>query len=45
MLFMSSSDNASLETLSLAELREVAGTLLAKLAELGSVIAALKAEN
>lgn len=42
---MSSPDNASLETLSLAELRELVGTLLAKVAELGSVIAALKAEN
>ena len=42
---MSSPDHASLETLSLAELRELVGTLLAKVAELGSVIAALKAEN
>jgi len=42
---MSSPDNASLETLSLAELRELVGTLLAKVAELGSVIAVLKAEN
>lgn len=42
---MSTPDNASLETLSLAELREFVGTLLAKVAELGSVIAALKTEN
>lgn len=42
---MSSPDNASLETLSLAELRELVGALLAKVAELGSANAALKAEN
>jgi hypothetical protein len=42
---MSSPDTASLETLSLAELRERVGTLLAKVAELGSANAALKAEN
>jgi len=42
---MSSPDNASLETLLLTELRELVGTLLAKVAELGSVIAALKTEN
>jgi hypothetical protein len=42
---MSSPDNASPETLSLAELRELVGTLLTKVAELGSVIAALKTEN
>ena len=38
-------DSAPLETLSLAELREVVGTLLAKVAELVSANAALKAGN
>jgi hypothetical protein len=38
-------DSAPLETLSLAELRELVGTLLAQVAELGSANAALKAEN
>lgn len=42
---MSSPDQASLEALSFAELRELVGTLLAKVAELGSANAALKAEN
>ncbi len=42
---MSSPDNASPETLSLAELRVLVGTLLAKVAELGLVIATLKTEN
>lgn len=42
---MSSPDNAALETLSLGELRELVGTLLAKVADLGSANAALKTEN
>ncbi|MBY0330509.1 MAG: hypothetical protein K2X49_07555 [Acetobacteraceae bacterium] len=42
---MSSPANASPETLSLAELRELVGALLAKVAELGSANTALKAEN
>src|SRR6476469_2593801 len=42
---MSPPDSAPLETLSLAELRELVGTLLAKVAELGATNAALKAEN
>src|SRR4051812_22241705 len=42
---MSLPDNASLETLSLAELRELVGTLVAKVADLGTANAALKAEN
>src|SRR3954451_1515331 len=42
---MSLPDNASLETLSLAELRELVGTLVAKVADLGTANAALTAEN
>lgn len=42
---MSSPDQASLETFSLAELRELVGTLMAKVVELGSANAALKTEN
>src|SRR4051812_37395155 len=42
---MSPPDRASLETLSLVELRELVGTLVAKVADLGAVNAALKAEN
>ena len=42
---MSPPDSAPLETLSLAELRELVGTLVAKVAELGAANAALKAEN
>jgi len=42
---MSPPDSAPLETLSLAELRELVGTLLAKVAELAADNAALKAEN
>ena len=42
---MSPPDQASLETLSLAELRGLVGTLLAKVAELSAANAALKAEN
>jgi Transposase IS66 family len=42
---MSSPDNAPLETLPLAELRELVSTLVAKVAELGAANAALKAEN
>ena len=42
---MSPPDSAPLETLSLAELRELVGTLAAKVAEVGAVNAALKAEN
>ena len=42
---MSPPDQASLETLSLAELREPVGTLLAKVAELSAANAALKVEN
>jgi hypothetical protein len=42
---MSSPDNASLETLSLAELRDLVGTLLAKVTELSAANAALKVEN
>jgi len=38
-------DSASLETLSLAELQELIGTLVAKAAELELAYAALKAEN
>ena len=42
---MSPPDNASLETLSLAELRELVSTLVAKFADLGATNVALKAEN
>src|SRR3954468_20776152 len=42
---MSPPDSAPLETLSLAELRELVGTLVAKVADLGAANAALKAEN
>lgn len=42
---MSLPDSAPLETLSLAELRELVGTLVTKVAELGAANAALKAEN
>lgn len=42
---MSVPNSLSLETLSLAELRELVGTLLAKVAELSSAHAALKTEN
>ena len=42
---MSPPDSAPLETLSLAELRELVGTLAAKVADLGAANAALKAEN
>ena len=42
---MSPPDSASLETLSLAELRDLVGTLVAKVAELGAANVALKAEN
>jgi cell division protein FtsB len=42
---MSSPDTAPLETLSLAELRDLVGALVAKGAELGAANAALKAEN
>jgi Transposase IS66 family len=42
---MSSPDRAALETLSLAELRHLVGTLMAKLADLGAENAALKADN
>lgn len=42
---MSPPDQASLETLSLAELRGLVGTLLAQVAELSAAHAALKAEN
>ena len=42
---MSPPDNASLETLSLAELRDLVGTLVAKVANLGAANAALMAEN
>src|SRR3954468_8664230 len=42
---MSLPDNASLETLSLAELQELVGKLVAKVADLGAANAALKAEN
>ena len=42
---MSPPDSASLETLSLAELRDLVGTLVAKVAELATANAALKAEN
>ena len=42
---MSPPDNASLETLSLAEVRDLIGTLVAKVADLGAANAALKAEN
>ena len=38
-------DSAPLETLSLAELRDLVGTLVAKVADLGAANAALKAEN
>jgi hypothetical protein len=38
-------DIAALETLSLAELRDLVGTLVAKVADLGAATAALKAEN
>src|SRR5919202_2947883 len=38
-------ESAPLETLSLAELRDLVGTLVAKVAELAAEIAALKAEN
>src|SRR4051812_37381669 len=42
---MSPPDSESLETLSLAELRDLVGTLMAKVAALGAANAALKAEN
>ena len=42
---MSPPDSAPLETLSLAELRDLVGTLVAKVADLGAANAALKAEN
>jgi hypothetical protein len=42
---MSPPDSASLETLSLAELRELVGTLVAKVAELTAALASVKAEN
>ena len=42
---MSPPDNASLETLSLAEVRDLVGTLVAKVAGLAETNAALKAEN
>ena len=42
---MSPPDSAPLETLSLAELRDLVGTLVAKVAELGAANVALKAEN
>jgi hypothetical protein len=42
---MSPPDSASLETLSLAELRDLVGTLVAKVAELAAANAELKAEN
>ena len=38
-------DSTPLETLSLAELRDLVGTLVAKVADLGAANAALKAEN
>ena len=38
-------DSTSLEALSLAELRDLVGTLVAKVADLGAANAALKAEN
>jgi cell division protein FtsB len=44
-LLMSPPDSAPLETLSLAELRDLVGTLVAKVADLGAANAALKAEN
>ena len=42
---MSPPDSASLETLSLAELRELVGTLVANVAHLLAANAALRAEN
>jgi hypothetical protein len=42
---MSSPGSAPLETLSLAELRDLVGTLVAKVAEVGAANVALKAEN
>ena len=42
---MSPPDNASLEALSLAEVRDLVGALVAKVADLGAANAALKAEN
>ena len=42
---MPPSDSVPLETLSLAELRELVGTLVAKVADLGAANAALKVEN
>jgi hypothetical protein len=42
---MSSPDNAPLESLPFAELRELVGTLVAKVADLGAANATLKAEN
>src|SRR6478735_6088836 len=42
---MSPPNSAPLETLSLAELRELVGTLAAQVAEVGAANAALKAEN
>ncbi|MBK1657769.1 hypothetical protein CKO45_05940 [Paracraurococcus ruber] len=38
-------DSAPLETLALAELRELVGTLVSKVTDLGAANAALKAEN
>ncbi|TDG29567.1 hypothetical protein [Paracraurococcus ruber] len=42
---MSLPDSAPLETLALAELRELVGTLVSKVTDLGAANAALKAEN
>jgi hypothetical protein len=42
---MPSPDSAPLETLSLAELRDLVGTLVAKVADLAAGNAALEAEN
>src|SRR5829696_1285724 len=42
---MSPPDSAPLETMSLAELRELVGTLVAKVADLAAANAALKVEN
>src|SRR5919107_3178827 len=42
---MSPPDSVALETLSLAEVRDLVGTLVAKVADLGAANAALKAEN
>jgi hypothetical protein len=42
---MSPPDSAPLETLSVTELRELVGTLVAKVADLAAASAALEAEN